>query len=56
MLDNNVEEIIKFHWEHNKMFIHINLSFTHSILTLNPFLCLVFWQMLVFVNSPIGPE
>ena len=26
----------------------------HSRLTLNPFLCLVFWLMLVFVNIPIG--
>ena len=26
---------------------------THS--TLTPFLCLVFWLVLVFVNSPIGP-
>ena len=26
-----------------------------SILMLNPFLCLVFWLVLVFVNSPTGP-
>ena len=25
-----------------------------SILTLNPFLCLVIWLVLVFVNFPIG--
>ena len=26
-----------------------------SILTLNPFLCLVFWLVLVFINSSSGP-
>ena len=31
------------------------VSLAHSLLTLNPFLCLVFWLVLVLVNSPSGP-
>ena len=40
------------------MLIHIQFEAIHfcacSILILIPFLCLVFWLMLVFVNAPIG--
>ena len=40
------------------MLIHIQFEsihfHVHSILILNPFLCLVLWLVLVFVNAPTG--
>ena len=38
---------------HKKMYYQFSFCML-IILTLNPIVCLIFWLVLVFVNSPIG--